>query len=253
MGSPFSTACSAALCKNVLARWSRWGRVCSRWPATSTAGASSDASAFAASRWRRSRSAGTIPSLIAEATSGWAKRSPSAPKMPAAVSDSRAVTRSSSSIPATAATACCGASSPITDCAAATARSRGVSSESNRRTVSTVSALTGAASWVQSLTAQGPCSATCRPSSESSHGFPSTDRWQSRHTAIDVSGAWRRIRVAAPRGDNGCGCSTKDERAPPSRLSRSVAARGSPERTATTMKTGRSSIRRARYDSTSSD
>ena len=98
-----------------------------------------------------------------------------------------------------------GAPSPITDCAAAAARSRGVSSDSNRRTVSTVSALTGAAPCVQSRTAHGPCSATWRPSSLKSHGLPSTDLWQSRHTAIDVSGAWWRIRVAAPRGDNGCG------------------------------------------------
>ena len=130
--------------------------------------------------------------------------------------------------------------------AAATARSRGASVASRQRMTLRAMAETGGASTPARSIDSGPCAAIWRPSSPSSHGLPPTARWQSRHTAAEVSGARRRMSCAAPRGVSRCGCSTVADRTPPSRLSRSDGARGSSARAPTAMSSGRSSIRRAR-------
>ena len=61
------------------------------------------------------------------------------------------------------------------------------------------------------------------------------------------------MRRAAPRSVSGRGCTTVAERTPPIRLSRSDGASGSSARAPSVISSGRSSIRRARYDSTSSE
>ena len=199
-GAPRRAAVAAACTSSPLTSGSACGRHWSRWLATRSASAWPAISARAASRCMRSHSVPVRSSSTAAATRPWARRSPSGPSRPAASSASRAGASSLTATPATAATTCGSAPSPRTASAAATARSRGASVASRQRMTLRAIAETGGASSPARSIASGPCVAICRPSSPSSHGLPPTARWQSRHTAAEVSGARRRMSCAAPRG-----------------------------------------------------
>ena len=106
-------------------------------------GAPSESSVRAASRCSRSHSARGRFSRIAAAISAWASPWASAPSRPADPRASRAAARSSSGIPATAATTWGGWRSPSTARAALTARSPGDRAARRRAITSRASARTG--------------------------------------------------------------------------------------------------------------
>ena len=215
-GTPPRAASAAARISRSETSGSACGPHSSRWQATTPGSAPESISARAASRCSRSRSVRDRSSAIATAIRPWANRSPPGSSSPATSSASRAGPSSPTGTPATAASTCGGAPSPITANAETTPRSRGHSSARRRRTTVRAIAVTGGASCSGSSSASGPCAAIWRPSSPSSQGLPPTARWQSRQTAAGVSGASRRISCMAPRGVSGCGCRTVAERAEPS-------------------------------------
>ena len=96
---------------------------------------------------------------------------------------------------ATAATTCGAAVSPATASASRIRRSRGVELRQRRRTTPVI----GGPSKFEEQTALGPCSASSRPSSPSSHGLPATTRRQSAAMSSGVPGASRSISVRRPR------------------------------------------------------